>query len=128
VLARYANRQMPAGETGDTEPYAVDDENPCYSTRRVRVGGRDHEIMLDIRQPNGNRLALPYIGLLAIVHDPSEGITLKFQTHDVRLSGSNLQPLYTALTLHHVQWVAVSDEGSKGDGCVLHGIDIEETE
>ena len=59
-------------------------------------------IMLDFEFENGNRLALPYSGMLRMDYDPSEGILLEWANEHIRISGYNLAELYRLLVRHRV--------------------------
>jgi len=62
--------------------------------------------MLDIRFKTGDRLALGYVYLLSVGFNPSEGITLVFTSHTVRIRGRCLEALYAGLSEHRVNYVA----------------------
>ena len=65
--------------------------------------------MLDFRGHNGTSFALPYSQLQAIAYDPTEGVSLEFREHKIRLHGRNLRPLYDHLLLHQVAFVQEED-------------------
>ena len=53
--------------------------------------------MLTFRWRSGNLIALPYAYLLWMTFNPSNGITLHFNTHTVMLKGFNLASVFEAL-------------------------------
>ena len=112
--------------------YAVEqptEPQRAFSTQKVRAGGRQHEIMLDVRRKTGDRIGLPYTYLTAVTFDPSEGLTLQFSTHTVRIKGRSLQKLYQPLLLHQVSYVQETRVGASrpGDETVIDGSDVEES-
>ncbi|KAA0220215.1 MAG: hypothetical protein KJ057_16760 [Phycisphaerae bacterium] len=101
LVERYAHRVAPA-ESGS----ACD----AFSTINPQHG---HEIMLDFRRKNGDRLALPYTYLTAITFDPSMGIKLEYTGHQVIIKGRNLEPIYLALLGYRATWL--QEQSSRHD-------------
>ncbi len=133
LIEKYSGRRIEPETTDDTPPKRSPEPLPeaeaaatpasaPYSIHKVRVGGRLHEIMLDVHASNGLRYALPYAGLIAAIYDPGEGVALHFSSHVIRIEGGGLEPLYAALKLHHVQWVREGDDGRTE----IEKVDIEE--
>jgi hypothetical protein len=59
-------------------------------------------LMLDFEFENGNRLALPYPGLMKIAYNRSVGITLEWGSEHITVTGRNLGDLYANLVKHRV--------------------------
>lgn len=84
---------------------AFDDELESYQAYGVlRVGGRQ-ALMLDVRHYNGNRWGFSYAYLMGVEFNPSEGITLRFTSATVTLTGWKLHPVYDGLLRHAVTYV-----------------------
>ncbi len=94
----------------------------AFSARKAQLGGKQSELMLDFQVEAGMRHGLPYIALIALEFDPSDGIVLHFSSHRVQIFGSRLEPLYKALLLHQVAWVRVAES----PGTSITRIDVEE--
>ncbi len=137
VLKKYAGRRPkdagsngasgepgePGGPGGPGEsPSAASPREGPFSARKAQLGGKQSEIMLDVHVEAGTRYGLPYIALIALEFDPSEGIVLHFSSHRVQIFGRRLDSLYKALLLHQVAWVQVAD----GAGTSITRIDVEE--
>jgi len=75
--------------------------------------------MLDVRQKNGDKIALPYSYLTAMYLHGSAEIRLKFTGCTVTLKGRNLDHLYVSLLNHRVEYVKeedpLYDEGEESD-------------
>lgn len=70
---------------------------------------RSSVFMLDVRQKTGDRTALPYSYLTAILLNASGEILLEYSGHSVIIRGRNLGDLYTALINHRVDYVQEED-------------------
>lgn len=114
ILQRYLNNGD-AKPNEHTELAESDNANNFTSFGWLR-GIRDRALMLELRQKNGNILALGYNWLERVEFNPSEGITLSFGTGKVQLKGRNLNretrpqvKLYEGLLRHKVPWVQEAD-------------------
>lgn len=89
----------------------VEEEEEQFEGYRPFVAARVRQLaaMLELRWLNGNSVALHYAWLTKAVYNPSEGITLFFAGHEVRIQGRNLQPLYASLVVHAVRWILEVD-------------------
>lgn len=65
--------------------------------------------MLDIRQKEGDRTALPYAYFTAFKFDKSGNLVLEHTSHLVTIRGRNLGSLYTALLNHQVTFIQEED-------------------
>tara|TARA_R110002111_G_scaffold244158_1_gene306285 strand:+ start:1353 stop:1784 length:432 start_codon:yes stop_codon:yes gene_type:complete len=114
ILQRYLN-------TGDTKPNEHDeltepDEANDFKSFGWHRGIRDRALMLELRQKNGNIIALGYSWLERVEFNPSEGITLSFGSEKVQLKGRHLNSetrpqvkLFEGLLRHKVPWVQEAD-------------------
>lgn len=66
---------------------------------------RRQVVMLDLRMLTGERLALAYSYLTSIFFDASGVIVLSYASHNVRIEGRNLEPLYDGLVSHAVRYI-----------------------
>lgn len=66
---------------------------------------RRQVLMLDVRVLSGERLALGYPYLNSIFFDASGVIVLSFGSHNIRIEGRNLAPVYEGLLNHAVRYV-----------------------
>ena len=73
-------------------------------------------IMLDFDFENGNRLALPYSGVMKIDFNPSDGIVLEWGNEHIRVIGQNLGELYALLARHKVSAIRESREAFRVEG------------
>lgn len=88
ILAEYLN---PPDETAGPPGEA-----------RGLVTAESYVAMLDLELEGGNRIALPYSGLMKAEVNPSTGINLTYATATVELRGMGLVPLYKAIARHRV--------------------------
>lgn len=90
-------------------PVGIDaeDESTAFSAGRV---GTNPQLTLVLRKANGNCHAFSYAHLYSIEYDPSDGITLTFSQHQVRLCGRHLDDLFRYLCHHRVQRVNETEE------------------
>ncbi len=97
-------------------------------------GIRDRALTLELRQRNGNIVAIPYHTIERFEFDPSEGIALTVTGQKVRLKGQNLNAevrpavrLFEGLTRYRVSWVQETDSrlngGSSSGVTVVDAID-----
>ena len=87
-------------ESNETsEPDEID-----YRAFGANRSGRQ-AIMLDVRTLQGVRLALPYSYLNSIFFDASGEIVLYFGSHNIRIEGRNLAPLYEKMLSHSVRYI-----------------------
>ncbi|HKQ48579.1 MAG TPA: hypothetical protein VJZ71_10960 [Phycisphaerae bacterium] len=109
LLEKYvgrANGNVDAAISPD-EP-GIDDLG-CFGWLR---GIRDRALAVELRQANGNIVAIPYHGIERFAFDPSEGIVLTVSGGKVQVKGRNLnaevQPtirLFEGLARHRVPWI-----------------------
>lgn len=84
-----------------------DSDSPFFSAEKQQGVT---SIMLDFEFENGNRLALPYSGILKIDYNPSDGILLEWVNEHVRITGYNLGELYNLLVRHRVNSIRESKD------------------
>ena len=106
---------------------AGDDNTSATEIRETFRDGEMYVAMLDLVLKGGNRVAMPYSTLLKAEFDPSNGITLRYSTDDVKIQGSRLDQLYKAILQHRAREVVVS--GGRivpvgGDGPVVTAITV----
>lgn len=76
-----------------------DSVQPSHASSTAATAARSVS-MLELHHKQGHRHAIPYMHLLLIAFDPSNGIKLHFATHTVRIRGRNLGPIYEQLATH----------------------------
>ena len=97
-----ASGMSPATESKADEADGQDETDyRAYGANRT---GRQ-AIMLDVRTLTGERLALSYSYLNSIFFDASGVIVLSFGSHNVRIEGRNLVPVYDGLINHAVRYI-----------------------
>ena len=84
-----------------TENEQDDIDYRAFGTNR----NKRQAVMLDIRTLGGARLAMPYSYMTSIFFDASGVIVLSYASHNVRLVGRNLLPLYEALANHQARYI-----------------------
>ena len=106
-------RRIDEAETSD--PESLDD----FGSFGYLRGTRDRSVMLELRQKNGNVMAVGYSWLERAEFNPSTGITLHVTGQTIRLTGRNLNAesrpnvrLFQALTRHRVPWIQEADEAT----------------
>ena len=100
-----------------------ENENTASNDNTAKVYGlakdRLNVFMLDVRQKNGDKIALPYSYLTAIYIYGAAEIRLHFTGCTVILRGRNLDHLYASLLNHRVEYVKEEDlrydEGEESD-------------
>lgn len=92
----------PATESKASE--ANEEDETDYRAYGANRTGRQ-AIMLDVRTLEGVRLALSYSYLNSIFFDASGLIVLSFGSHNIRIEGRNLTPVYDGLINHRVRYV-----------------------
>jgi hypothetical protein len=113
LFARRADR--PQVGNGHAEPdFEGEDNLGAFGWLR---GIRDRAIMLEVHKKDGNIIAFGYAWLERADFDPSEGITLKFTGHKVKIVGRNLNAvaknnarLFNGIMRHRVPWVQEAGE------------------
>lgn len=115
LLDKYINPKA-----DKNRPVDADDDNDAtddFGSFGWLRGIRDRAIMLQLRRKNGNIDAPSYSLLERAEFDPSEGITLYFVGHQVRIRGRNLNKelrpsirLFEGITRHRVPWLQEADE------------------
>lgn len=117
LLEKYVGRTNGNGEEAiSTDEQTIDDLG-CFGWLR---GIRDRALAVELRQANGNIVAIPYHGIERFAFDPSEGIVLTVSGGKVVLRGRNLNAemrptirLFEGLARHRVPWIR-EVEGSEG--------------
>ena len=71
--------------------------------------------MLDLEFSDGNRSALPYSMLMKAEYDPSVGITLRYSTEDVVITGQRLEALYKSIIQHRERRVSAAGNAGRFD-------------
>jgi hypothetical protein len=101
-LNRKPRASRAAGENADSESEEQEETNyRAYGANRT---GRQ-VLMLDVRTLTGERLALSYSYLNSIFFDASGILVLSFGSHNIRIKGRNLAPVYEGLLNHAVRYV-----------------------
>ena len=91
-----------------------DDANPSVSNDNIQNAyglekDRLNVFMLDVRQKNGDRTALPYSYFTAFRFDKSGNLVLEHTAYHITISGRNLDELYGYLLNHRVIFVQEED-------------------
>jgi|GEM_PF-5532933 len=122
AMATAETVETPSGVPGDGP---VETDHGCL----VTISG-GLATMLDLRFRDGRRQAFPYSYLSQASYDPSAGITLRFASASVSVTGRALLPVYQAITnqtaIAIVESPSAFDEG--GDAAFVEGISITEAE
>jgi hypothetical protein len=113
VLQRYLQpKTEPKQEDGEATEGGLDDLGSFGFLRGIH----DRALMLELRYKNGNIDAFPYAWLNRASFDPSEGITLRFGSETVTISGQHLNAearaqvrLFDGIVRHRVPWVREAD-------------------
>ena len=117
ILERYAGRtnELTADALSTSEADGAEDLGAFGWLRSAR----DRSVMIELRKKNGDILAIGYGWIDRIEFDPSEGITLKCGSHEIRIKGRNLNSevrpqmrLFQGLTRHRVPYVQEAGHGS----------------
>lgn len=137
VLKRYTGaRALGAREDSLENGSDPIDDLGCFSWLR---GIRDRAPMIEFRRKDGRSVAYDYTLLRKVVFDPSEGITLKFDSETVYIEGRNLDDestpgiqLLRGILYHRVPWVREMSEaelmGAPENAAVIERFDFEESE
>jgi hypothetical protein len=132
LFARRADR--PQIGNGHAEPDSDGEDNlGAFGWLR---GIRDRAIMLEVHKKDGNIIAFGYAWLERADFDPSEGITLKFTGHKVKIVGRNLNAvaknnarLFNGIMRHRVPWIQEAGEPEQmeapGGATVIEEVVIE---
>jgi hypothetical protein len=116
LMQRFTSLVREPGNEGSPEEPVLETEGvDDLGTFGWLRGMRERSVMLELRQRNGNALAIDYGGL-EIEFDPSEGIVLHTMSgRKVIIKGRNLNAavrptitLFGGLTRHRVPWVRES--------------------
>jgi hypothetical protein len=131
----FARRpERPQVGNGHAEPDSEGEDNlGAFGWLR---GIRDRAIMLEVRKKDGNIVAFGYAWLERADFDPSEGITLKFTGHKVKIVGRNLNAvaknnarLFNGIMRHRVPWIQEAGEAEQmetpGRATVIEEVMIE---
>ncbi len=133
ILDRYTGRN---GDGSDSipPPAAEPDAPENFGSFGWLRGIRDRATMLQLRQKNGNVVAIGYGWLERCEFDPSEGITLYAVGRTIRIRGRNLNAevrpiirLFDGICRHRVLWLQEADEptlmAADKDATVIEGIE-----
>lgn len=88
------------------EPSDPRADQPCF---QKSSDNRGPELRVQFRFRNGQRQSLSYAYLIDLTIDPTNGIQLVFSTHQIRIRGQNLIPLYDLLSEQRVKWILEID-------------------
>ena len=89
------------------QPRAMEQpEDPVFGLRQEA----GYTIMLDLQLYNGRCVALPYAYLTSINFDRTSGLKLKYTTHEVTITGRNLDSIYSGLRYHRVEFLKEGNE------------------
>jgi hypothetical protein len=107
-----------------TEPHIVsvtaqdDAESLDLGYFGVLRGTAERSVMLELRQRDGNILAIGYAWLERVEFDPSHGIKLHAAGQEITIAGRNLNKevrpnvrLFESLVRHRVPWLREADHG-----------------
>ena len=116
VLQKYTTRKPEdTGEAG----LEADDDLGAFGWLR---GLRERAVMLELRQKDGNIVAIGYAYIEKMEFDPSQGISLHALGKVIKIQGRNLNTevrpnvrLFQGLTRHRVPWVQAADEPARLD-------------
>ena len=116
-LQKYKNGAADSGiDSGAAEEIETADDFGTFGWLR---GIRDRAAMLELRKANGNILAVGYGWLERVEFDPSDGITLHFVGHKIRIQGRHLNSearphlrLFQGLVRHKVPWIQEADRAT----------------
>jgi hypothetical protein len=96
----------------------VDDSENCGAFGWLR-GPKERAIFLEFRLKDGNVFAIGNTWLEKVSYNASEGITLKFTNHTIRILGRNfavqMRPglsLLNGILRHKVPWVSQADSAA----------------
>ncbi len=132
-LDRILGRRTPADSEADTPPGSETEVgHGCFGWLR---GIRDRAIMLELRKKTGHVKGFGYAWLESAEYDPSDGITLYFPGHVVRIRGKNLNAasadrtlagLFGGILRHRVPWAQELESGARMAGPIdSHATTIE---
>ena len=110
------DRHLPPRSTLPSRP--GEEEPPAdYGAFGWLRGSHERAAMLELRKKDGSIIAYPYAWLFPAKFNPSEGITLKFGSEEVKIVGRNLNAevrqgvrLFAGITRHRVPWIQEADE------------------
>lgn len=115
LLEKYVGRANSNGDISLSLDEPEIDDLGCFGWLR---GIRDRALSVELRQSNGNIVAIPYHGIERFIFDPSEGITLAVAGGKIVLKGRNLNAevrptirLFEGLARHRVPWIREADGG-----------------
>lgn len=123
ILDKYTRPPAPSPAAPD-DPDAVK-EYAAFSEHAIGVP------MLDLIQPNGDRIGLPYHHIEEVTLTGGETIELQMVHHRVRVIGRDLEVIYRGLLGHRVGRIAVQRRGEFGDDAgqaVVESVEIERRE
>lgn len=82
-------------------------------------GAHERAAMLELRKKDGSIIAYPYAWLFPAKFNPSDGITLKFGSEQVKIIGRNLNgevrqgvSLFAGIVRHKVPWIQEADQAA----------------
>ena len=123
ALDEFMNRK-PSPSVADRPATENQDESGATDEINYRAYGANRSgrqvIMLDVRTLEGERLALGYSYLNNIFFDASGVMVLSFGSHNIRIEGRNLAPLYEKMLVHAVRFIQqenpkLEKDSSSGD-------------
>jgi len=113
LLRKYAG-----GKAAEVDNDAPDETESLVDLQAFGLlrGIRDRAIMLELRHKDGSIDGFPYAWLSRASFDPSEGITLRFGSETVKITGRNLNAevrpnvrLFDAIVRHRVPYIQEAD-------------------
>lgn len=112
VLNQLTDRIAKKSQESSDESETTDD----YGAFGWLRGIRDRALYLELRKKDGTITALGYPWLESVTFNPSEGMTLKFTGHTVKVRGRNLNEparpnvvLLNGILRHKVPWLQEAD-------------------
>jgi hypothetical protein len=132
LFKQFVHRVDPGSDAKEVESEAADDFGAFGFLRGVR----DRAIMLELRLKDGSVRAFGNSWLERVEFDPSEGYSLYFGSHVVRIEGRNLAQevrpnvrLLDGLMRHRIVWLREFSEPevmrAGADALVIESISIE---
>ena len=136
ILKQYLSEHDPIGAITSKR----DEHTESGITENLNAFGwlrgiRDRAVMFEMRQRNGNIIALGYHWLERAEFDPSEGITIFFGGQKIVIKGRNLNAevrpqvrLFDGILRHRVPWIQEADRSahlqSNEQDTVITSIDL----
>ncbi|RIK69005.1 MAG: hypothetical protein DCC65_02420 [Planctomycetota bacterium] len=129
LLEKYIGRNGNGESQSALDESEIDDLG-CFGWLR---GIKDRSLSVELRQANGNIVAIPYHGIERFDFNPSEGITLAVAGGKILLKGRNLNTevrptirLFEGLARHRIPWIREADgresQAAAGNATVVDSI------